>query len=83
MAKTATSKMSFVIELISIAVAAFSTGSDYKCIQFRNVEESEDNIPYGYGFFHTVFAMGSMYFGMLFVGWDTHHTMEKWNMDVG
>jgi hypothetical protein len=44
-------------------------------LQFRNVAESEEDVPYGYGFFHFVFAMGSMYFGMLFVGWDTHHMM--------
>ncbi|OQU82695.1 hypothetical protein SORBI_3005G006300 [Sorghum bicolor] len=75
--------ISFIVELISIAVAAFSTGSDYKCLQFRNVVESENDIPYGYGFFHFVFATGSMYFGMMFVGWDTHHTSEKWSMDAG
>jgi hypothetical protein len=46
-------------------------------LQFRNVVESENDIPYGYGFFHLVFATGSMYFGMMFVGWDTHHTSEK------
>ncbi|CAD6343135.1 unnamed protein product [Miscanthus lutarioriparius] len=37
----------------------------------------------GMVFFHFVFAMGSMYFGMMFVGWDTHHTSEKWSMDAG
>nr|TKV99089.1 hypothetical protein SEVIR_8G016200v2 [Setaria viridis] len=74
--------ISFVAELIGTTYAVFSTGKDYKCIQFRNVVESEDDVPYGYGFFHFVFAMGSMYFGMLFVGWDTHHIMEKWSIDV-
>ncbi|OEL17870.1 hypothetical protein BAE44_0021111 [Dichanthelium oligosanthes] len=73
---------SFGFGLVSIAASVFSTGKDYKCIQLRCVVVSEDDVPYGYGFFHFVFAMGSMYFGMLFVGWDTHHTMEKWNMDV-
>ncbi|CAO2201634.1 unnamed protein product, partial [Urochloa humidicola] len=75
----------FVAGLVSTAAAAFSTGQEeYKCIQFRNVVESEDDVPYGYGFFHFVFAAGSMYFAMLFVGWDTHHTiMEKWNVDIG
>lgn len=48
-----------------------------KRLQLRNVVESEDDVPYGYWFFHFVFAMGSMYFGMLFIGWDTHHIMEK------
>ncbi|PVH61275.1 hypothetical protein PAHAL_3G003600 [Panicum hallii] len=75
--------VSFVIELGSIAGAVFSTGKDYKCIQLRNVVESEDDVPYGYGFFHFVFAMGSMYFGMLFIGWDMHHIMDKFSMDVG
>ncbi|XP_066340815.1 uncharacterized protein [Miscanthus floridulus] len=76
--------ISFIVELISITVATFSTGTDdYRCINFRNVVETVNDVPYGYGFFHFVFAMGSMYFGMLFVGWDTHHTSEKWSMDVG
>ncbi|KAF8693692.1 hypothetical protein HU200_039108 [Digitaria exilis] len=70
--------MFFVIELISTAASAFSLGEEYNYIQLMNVAESEDDVPYGYGFFHFVFAMGSMYFGMLFVGWDTHHhIMEK------
>ncbi|KAG0528382.1 hypothetical protein BDA96_05G006300 [Sorghum bicolor] len=76
--------VSFIGELASVTVAAFSTGSDYKCIQFMNVVESENGIPpYGYGFFHFVFATGSMYFGMLFLGWDTHHVSGRWSMDVG
>ncbi|CAM0152180.1 unnamed protein product [Urochloa decumbens] len=75
--------LSFVAELIGTAYATFSTGEDYKCIQLTNVIESEDDVPYSYGFFHFVFAMGSMYFGMLFVGWETHHVMEeKWSVDV-
>ncbi|CAM0152407.1 unnamed protein product [Urochloa decumbens] len=74
----------FVVGLVSTAAAVFSTGQEYKCIQFRNVVESEDDVPYGYGFFHSVFATGCMYFAMLFVGWDTHHTtMGKWNVDIG
>jgi hypothetical protein len=35
------------------------------------------NVPYSYGFFHFVFAMGAMYFAMLFVGWSPHQTMHK------
>ncbi|KAJ7522045.1 hypothetical protein O6H91_19G080800 [Diphasiastrum complanatum] len=42
-----------------------------------------DEVPYGYGFFHFVFAIGSMYFAMLFVGWNLHQTMNKWSLDVG
>ncbi|KAG0528384.1 hypothetical protein BDA96_05G006500 [Sorghum bicolor] len=70
--------ISFIVELISIAVAAFSTGSDYKCLQSRKM-----TYRMGMVFFHFVFATGSMYFGMMFVGWDTHHTSEKWSMDAG
>lgn len=47
-------------------------------MQFKKTEaESEDDVPYGYGFFHFVFAMGAMYFAMLFVGWNAHNTMQK------
>lgn len=47
-------------------------------MQFKKAEaESEDDVPYGYGFFHFVFSMASMYFGMLFVGWNVHKTMKK------
>ncbi|PUZ43402.1 hypothetical protein GQ55_8G006300 [Panicum hallii var. hallii] len=76
--------ISFVGELMSTAASAFSTGKDYKTIQLRNdIVRLEDDIPYGYGFFHFIFTMGSMYFGMLFLGWDTHHIMEKFSVDVG
>jgi hypothetical protein len=47
-------------------------------VQFRSNDVlalSEDDVPYGYGFFHFVFAVGSMYFGMLFVGWYTQKPM--------
>jgi serine incorporator 1/3 len=46
-------------------------------MQLWNIVESEDDVPYGYGFFHFVFAVGSMYVGMVFVGWDKHHTMKQ------
>ncbi|KAL6626869.1 hypothetical protein ACP70R_030595 [Stipagrostis hirtigluma subsp. patula] len=75
---------SFVIAVIVIVAATFSTGIDSKCMQFKKVEaEEEDDIPYGFGFFHLVFAMGAMYFAMIFVGWNAHQTMEKWTIDVG
>lgn len=38
----------------------------------------EDDVPYGYGFFHFVFATGAMYFAMLLIGWNTHHSMRKY-----
>ncbi|WVZ87951.1 hypothetical protein U9M48_034524 [Paspalum notatum var. saurae] len=47
-------------------------------------ERLEDDVPYGYGFFHFVFATGSMYLGMVFVSWDTHNaTVQTFSMDVG
>lgn len=42
-----------------------------------------DDVPYGYGFFHFVFATGAMYFAMLLIGWNSHHPMRKWTIDVG
>ncbi|KAJ8480219.1 hypothetical protein OPV22_023946 [Ensete ventricosum] len=76
--------VSFVIAVLAIVIATFSTGIDSKCLQFRKTEaDSEDDVPYGYGFFHFVFAMGAMYFAMLFVGWNAHNTMQKWTIDVG
>ncbi|KAL5226529.1 hypothetical protein ABZP36_014794 [Zizania latifolia] len=78
---------SFVIAVIVIVTATFATGIDSKCFQFKKAEEAEqaedDDIPYGFGFFHFVFAMGAMYFAMLFVGWNANQTMEKWTIDVG
>ncbi|KAG2586615.1 hypothetical protein PVAP13_5NG062900 [Panicum virgatum] len=76
---------SFVIAVIVIVAATFSTGIDSKCLQFKKAEgeSEEDDIPYGFGFFHLVFAMGAMYFAMIFVGWNAHQTMEKWTIDVG
>uniref|UniRef100_A0A6V7QRI8 Serine incorporator n=1 Tax=Ananas comosus var. bracteatus TaxID=296719 RepID=A0A6V7QRI8_ANACO len=76
--------VSFVIAVLAIVMATFSTGIDSKCFQFTKAEtESEDDVPYGYGFFHFVFAMGAMYFAMLFIGWNAHKTMQKWTIDVG
>ncbi|PRQ46612.1 putative serine incorporator/TMS membrane protein [Rosa chinensis] len=77
--------ISFVIGVLAIVIATFSTGIDSKCFQFKKDEtESEDDVPYGYGFFHFVFATGAMYFAMLLISWNTtNHTMEKWTIDVG
>ncbi|AQK90652.1 Serinc-domain containing serine and sphingolipid biosynthesis protein [Zea mays] len=75
---------SFVIAVVVIVAATFSTGIDSKCLQFKQAEgeseeEEEDDIPYGLGFFHLVFSMGAMYFAMIFVGWNANasHTMER------
>ncbi|XP_031269563.1 probable serine incorporator [Pistacia vera] len=76
--------ISFVVALLAMVIATFSTGIDSKCFQFRKDEPpAEDDVPYGYGFFHFVFATGAMYFAMLLIGWNTHHTIKKWTIDVG
>ncbi|XP_047057759.1 probable serine incorporator isoform X1 [Lolium rigidum] len=79
---------SFVIAVIVVVAATFSTGIDSKCLQYvqfkrTETESEDDDIPYGFGFFHFVFAMGAMYFAMLFLGWNAHQKMEKWTIDVG
>uniref|UniRef100_A0A6N2NBA5 Serine incorporator n=1 Tax=Salix viminalis TaxID=40686 RepID=A0A6N2NBA5_SALVM len=76
--------ISFIVALLAIVVATFSTGIDSQCFQFRKAEKKdEDDVPYGYGFFHFVFATGAMYFAMLLIGWNTHHIIQKWTIDVG
>lgn len=50
-------------------------------MQFRKDDTpAEDDVPYGYGFFHFVFATGAMYFAMLLVGWNSHHSMRKYDL---
>ncbi|KAG5135668.1 hypothetical protein JHK82_020399 [Glycine max] len=77
--------ISFVVAILAIVIATFSTGIDSKCFQFRkdDTAPAEDDVPYGYGFFHFVFATGAMYFAMLLIGWNSHHSMRKWTIDVG
>ncbi|XP_007013229.2 PREDICTED: probable serine incorporator isoform X2 [Theobroma cacao] len=76
--------ISFVVALLAMVIATFSTGIDSQCFQIRKKEApAEDAVPYGYGFFHFVFATGAMYFAMLLIGWNTHHTIKKWTIDVG
>ncbi|KAL2553743.1 Serinc-domain containing serine and sphingolipid biosynthesis protein [Forsythia ovata] len=76
--------ISFVVAVIAMVIATFSTGIDSQCFQFRKKEiQEDDDVPYGYGFFHFVFATGAMYFAMLLIGWNTHHTMKKWTIDIG
>ncbi|PNX85173.1 serine incorporator 3-like protein, partial [Trifolium pratense] len=70
--------ISFVVAILAIVIATFSTGIDSKCFQFRKDDTpAEDDVPYGYGFFHFVFATGAMYFAMLLVGWNSHHAMRS------
>lgn len=76
--------ISFVVGILAIVIATFSTGIDSKCFQFRKDHTpAVDDVPYGYGFFHFVFATGAMYFAMLLIGWNSHHPMRKWTIDVG
>ncbi|XP_022728915.1 probable serine incorporator [Durio zibethinus] len=73
--------ISFVVALLAMVIATFSTGMDSQCfqLQFRKKEApAEDAVPYGYGFFHFVFATGTMYFAMPLIGWNTHHTIKKY-----
>ncbi|TYH68979.1 hypothetical protein ES332_D05G025500v1 [Gossypium tomentosum] len=72
--------ISFVVALLAMVIATFSTGIDSQCFQEAR---AEDAVPYGYGFFHFVFATGAMYFAMLLIGWNTHHTIKRWTIDVG
>ncbi|KAA8535002.1 hypothetical protein F0562_030005 [Nyssa sinensis] len=76
--------ISFIVAVIAIVIATFSTGIDSKCFQFRKDEtQAEDDLPYGFGFFHLVFATGAMYFAMLLIGWSAHNDMKRWTIDVG
>lgn len=76
--------ISFIIALLAMVIATFSTGIDSQCFQSRKDDErTEDDVPYGYGFFHFVFATGSMYLAMLLISWNTNHAMRKWTIDVG
>ncbi|MBA0576091.1 hypothetical protein Golob_023840 [Gossypium lobatum] len=74
---------SFIVALLAMVIATFSTGIDSQCFQVKKEAPAEDAVPYGYGFFHFVFATGAMYFAMLLIGWNTHHIIKKWTIDVG
>uniref|UniRef100_A0A0E0KSK0 Serine incorporator n=1 Tax=Oryza punctata TaxID=4537 RepID=A0A0E0KSK0_ORYPU len=76
--------VSFIIAICAIVMATFSTGIDTRSFQFRNDEDQlEDDVPYSYEIFHIVFAMGAMYFAMLFINWELNHPTRKWSIDVG
>ncbi|KAM7258964.1 hypothetical protein ACFE04_014705 [Oxalis oulophora] len=77
--------ISFIVALLAMVVATFSTGIDSQCFQIKKDESpAEDDVPYGYGFFHFVFATGAMYFAMLLIGWNiNHHAIKRWTIDVG
>ncbi|TYI17143.1 hypothetical protein ES332_A07G003900v1 [Gossypium tomentosum] len=75
--------ISFIVALLAMVIATFSTGIDSQCFQVKKEAPVGDAVPYGYGFFHFVFATGAMYFAMLLIGWNTHHIIKKWTIDVG
>ncbi|CAH9143794.1 unnamed protein product [Cuscuta epithymum] len=74
--------VSFAIGFGAMIFATFSTGVDSKSFQFKIKEHRDDNVPYGYGFFHLVFATASMYSAMLLVNWNTKNP-TKFMIDVG
>jgi hypothetical protein len=70
--------VSFLIAMLEIVMETFSTGIDSKSFNFRKVEvEPKDGVPYGHVFFHFVFSMGTMYFGMLLSKWKLHQNYAK------
>ncbi|XP_075085517.1 uncharacterized protein LOC107808581 isoform X2 [Nicotiana tabacum] len=79
-----TTVIGFLIGICAIVMATFSTGIDSQTFQFRKDKvQSEDDIPYKYGFFHLVFSLGAMYFAMLFISWNLDGLPRKWSIDVG
>ncbi|KAA3457785.1 putative serine incorporator isoform X1 [Gossypium australe] len=61
-----------------IRKAEASNRTDWLTIIVKKEAPAEDAVPYGYGFFHFVFATGAMYFAMLLIGWNTHHIIKKY-----
>ncbi|KAF3789541.1 Serine incorporator 3 [Nymphaea thermarum] len=79
-----TTIVSFLFAVCAIAMVTFSTGIDSNSFQLLKDEvQTEDDVPYKYGFFHAIFSLGAMYFAMLFVSWDLKHSIKKWSIDVG
>uniref|UniRef100_M1ATZ0 TMS membrane family protein n=3 Tax=Solanum tuberosum TaxID=4113 RepID=M1ATZ0_SOLTU len=79
-----TTVIGFLIAICAIVMATFSTGIDSQTFQFRKDKvQSEDDVPYKYGFFHLVFSLGAMYFAMLFISWNLDGLPRKWSIDVG
>ncbi|KAJ0034906.1 hypothetical protein Pint_25256 [Pistacia integerrima] len=79
-----TTILGFLLAICAIVMATFSTGIDSQSFQFRKDKvHLEDDIPYKYGFFHLIFSLGAMYFGMLFISWNLENSARKWSIDVG
>eukprot|EP00850_Spirogloea_muscicola_P007941 SM000041S15500 [mRNA] locus=s41:479097:482666:- [translate_table: standard] len=75
----------FVLAIFAIILATFTSGIDSQSFSLTKGDSTpgDGDVPYGYGFFHFVFAMGSMYMAMLFLGWNLHQTQAKWSVDTG
>ncbi|KAF6136651.1 hypothetical protein GIB67_016107, partial [Kingdonia uniflora] len=73
--------ISFILALLAMVIATFSTGIDSKSL--GKMKYRKKMMFHTDGFFHFVFAMGAMYFAMLLIGWNSHHTKRKWTIDVG
>lgn len=74
----------FILGFAAIIIATFSLGIDSRAFSLQKKEEpGEGEVPYGYGFFHLVFTLGSMYMAMLFLGWDLEQTSVKWSLSKG
>ncbi|CAH9143793.1 unnamed protein product [Cuscuta epithymum] len=77
----------FLVAFGAMVFAVYSTGIDSEsfrvitkhipCIPQNKYDYDDDDVPYGYGFFHLVFATASMYSAMLFVNWNIHHPSDK------
>ncbi|KAG8082611.1 hypothetical protein GUJ93_ZPchr0014g46946 [Zizania palustris] len=74
--------VSFIIAIFAIVMATFSTGIDTRSFQLRNDDlQSEEDVPYSYEIFHIVFAVGAMYFAMLFINWELNQPTRKYRLD--
>lgn len=71
--------MSPLTSCMSAKGSTSKTNRIFSCAQFKKHEEvdGEERVPYSYGLFHFVFAVGAMYLAMLFVGWNLHQTMHR------
>eukprot|EP00271_Cylindrocystis_brebissonii_P004734 TRINITY_DN16568_c0_g1_i1.p1 TRINITY_DN16568_c0_g1~~TRINITY_DN16568_c0_g1_i1.p1 ORF type:complete len:388 (+),score=28.38 TRINITY_DN16568_c0_g1_i1:831-1994(+) len=75
---------SFILSIICILLAVYYTGMDSKSFSFKRFQEATQyDVAYGYGFFHFIFMLGSMYMAMLLLGWDLNQTISHWGINQG
>eukprot|EP01018_Ginkgo_biloba_P008030 Gb_17150 [translate_table: standard] len=73
---------SFGFGAFALAMATLSTGIDPKSLSVATKErDTGSKIPYGYGFFHFIFVLASMYLAMLLLGWNLQKTMQNLDND--